>query len=283
MNASMLSIHSEEELDYVETLLDSSQTYWLGAIQLANSLPSFIWLDGSAFDFAKWKLGFPKTEKGRRCVAIAMDINGWWEENCESNFRQICQKTNDSLDLFFDKKFSNHFISALAKNQLLLRDKMTAIENEHENMRENIIEDLKSLEEMRSDETIKTLAVEEEESDEIERKRKEKKVNCTEPVNSGQCDKDIIRVYYDHKTTTCKAFSYSGCGGNSNRFISVKNCYRLCHPYYQQQMLKRQQKITKASATETFPDILTLITESTKTVSATKSSNGCLITHRSSN
>lgn len=26
----------------------------------------------------------------------------------------------------------------------------------------------------------------------------------------------------------------TGCGGNMNRFVSVKNCYKLCHPYYRQ-------------------------------------------------
>ncbi|KAI1278371.1 hypothetical protein HDE_14289 [Halotydeus destructor] len=57
---------------------------------------------------------------------------------------------------------------------------------------------------------------------------------CFQRVDPGPCGNDIVRIYYDHKTFTCKAFSYSGCGGNMNRFVSVKNCYKLCHPYYRQ-------------------------------------------------
>ncbi|KAI1278470.1 Tissue factor pathway inhibitor 2 [Halotydeus destructor] len=56
-------------------------------------------------------------------------------------------------------------------------------------------------------------------------------VECFQPPDSGTCAKDMVRVYYDHETRTCKPFSYTGCGGNANRFLSVKNCYRICHPY----------------------------------------------------
>ena len=33
---------------------------------------------------------------------------------------------------------------------------------------------------------------------------------CFLRVDPGPCGRDIVRVYYDHKTYTCKAFSYSG-------------------------------------------------------------------------
>ena len=33
---------------------------------------------------------------------------------------------------------------------------------------------------------------------------------CFQRVDPGPCGRDIIRVFYDHKTYTCKAFSYSG-------------------------------------------------------------------------
>lgn len=56
-------------------------------------------------------------------------------------------------------------------------------------------------------------------------------IECFQPPDSGSCGKDMVRVYYDHETRTCKPFSYTGCGGNANRFLSVKNCYRICHPY----------------------------------------------------
>lgn len=56
-------------------------------------------------------------------------------------------------------------------------------------------------------------------------------IECFQPADSGACGKDMVRVFYDHETRTCKPFSYTGCGGNANRFLSVKNCYRICHPY----------------------------------------------------
>ena len=33
---------------------------------------------------------------------------------------------------------------------------------------------------------------------------------CFQRVDPGPCGNDVVRVYYDHKTYTCKAFSYSG-------------------------------------------------------------------------
>jgi hypothetical protein len=56
-------------------------------------------------------------------------------------------------------------------------------------------------------------------------------IECFQPPDSGTCSKDLARIYYDHETRTCKPFSYTGCGGNANRFQSIKNCYRICHPY----------------------------------------------------
>lgn len=83
---------------------------------------------------------------------------------------------------------------------------------------------------------------------------------CFLSVDAGPCSQDLVRIYYDSKTFTCKSFSYSGiyknkwfsnheenkfnemyyylgCGGNANRFVSVKNCYKLCHPYYRQRFI----------------------------------------------
>lgn len=37
---------------------------------------------------------------------------------------------------------------------------------------------------------------------------------CFLRVDPGPCGRDIVRVYYDHKTYTCKAFSYSGSSDN---------------------------------------------------------------------
>ena len=69
------------------------------------------------------------------------------------------------------------------------------------------------------------------------------------PPDSGTCSKDLARIYYDHETRTCKPFSYTGCGGNANRFQSIKNCYRICHPY----RYKIKPKIPKLSEKPVIP------------------------------
>lgn len=37
--------------------------------------------------------------------------------------------------------------------------------------------------------------------------------------------------YFKSSTRQCEQFTYGGCEGNSNRFQSVEDCERTCHPY----------------------------------------------------
>ncbi|CAG2122930.1 unnamed protein product, partial [Medioppia subpectinata] len=53
---------------------------------------------------------------------------------------------------------------------------------------------------------------------------------CYQRVDPGPCGRDLIRVYYDARINRCIHFSFSGCGGNANRFVSIKNCYHICNP-----------------------------------------------------
>lgn len=39
-----------------------------------------------------------------------------------------------------------------------------------------------------------------------------------------------------NRELTC--YNFPGCGGNANRFVSIKNCYKLCHPYYRQRFIR---------------------------------------------
>lgn len=77
-------------------------------------------------------------------------------------------------------------------------------------------------------------------------------IECFLPSDPGTCAKDMIRVYYDHHTRTCKPFSYTGCGGNANRFFSVKNCYRICHPY-RYKVKPKVVKLTTRSPPRSLP------------------------------
>jgi hypothetical protein len=53
---------------------------------------------------------------------------------------------------------------------------------------------------------------------------------CSMPPDKGTGSDDIIRYYFNPIVQQCIPFSYSGLGGNPNRFLSVKNCYLICHP-----------------------------------------------------
>ncbi|VDL86867.1 unnamed protein product [Nippostrongylus brasiliensis] len=51
---------------------------------------------------------------------------------------------------------------------------------------------------------------------------------CQMAVDKGTCSRDLIRYYYDPTVDECKRFSYSGCGGNANRFMRRTNCRSRC-------------------------------------------------------
>ncbi|XP_066977996.1 papilin isoform X17 [Macrobrachium rosenbergii] len=51
---------------------------------------------------------------------------------------------------------------------------------------------------------------------------------CTLPKASGLCDETLPRWYYDSAEERCMPFYYTGCDGNSNRFISRGECEATC-------------------------------------------------------
>ncbi|NXI32269.1 TFPI1 inhibitor, partial [Sterrhoptilus dennistouni] len=51
---------------------------------------------------------------------------------------------------------------------------------------------------------------------------------CMTPMDRGLCRAKELRFFYDYLTGKCRPFSYSGCGGNENNFISRKSCLRIC-------------------------------------------------------
>ena len=51
---------------------------------------------------------------------------------------------------------------------------------------------------------------------------------CMKPKAEGGCDGDFTRWYYDHNLGHCLSFSYSGCSGNNNRFLTETECRNAC-------------------------------------------------------
>uniref|UniRef100_A0ABM5EPT0 Carboxypeptidase inhibitor SmCI-like n=1 Tax=Pogona vitticeps TaxID=103695 RepID=A0ABM5EPT0_9SAUR len=51
---------------------------------------------------------------------------------------------------------------------------------------------------------------------------------CELPVDVGICKAAFPRFYYDRQTKSCKPFSFGGCNGNSNNFLTMEDCAREC-------------------------------------------------------
>ncbi|XP_069771757.1 tissue factor pathway inhibitor 2 isoform X2 [Narcine bancroftii] len=53
---------------------------------------------------------------------------------------------------------------------------------------------------------------------------------CTEIKDRGTCAANILRYYFNQDIHRCERFSYTGCGGNDNNFITLKDCRKICQP-----------------------------------------------------
>lgn len=53
---------------------------------------------------------------------------------------------------------------------------------------------------------------------------------CVLPPSTGPCRAAIPAFYYDQSSGTCRQFIYGGCGGNANKFRSVRDCLTMCAP-----------------------------------------------------
>ncbi|CAL8294199.1 unnamed protein product [Merluccius merluccius] len=53
-------------------------------------------------------------------------------------------------------------------------------------------------------------------------------VLCLGILDRGHCAASMPRYYYKVSSGTCEQFSYSGCGGSSNNFVSRQSCVDTC-------------------------------------------------------
>ncbi|OQV22024.1 hypothetical protein BV898_03871 [Hypsibius exemplaris] len=51
---------------------------------------------------------------------------------------------------------------------------------------------------------------------------------CSEAADGGVCRANITRWYYNAATAKCETFTYSGCGGNKNRYLTEERCKSSC-------------------------------------------------------
>lgn len=53
-------------------------------------------------------------------------------------------------------------------------------------------------------------------------------VLCLDPLDKGKCSASFPRYYYNAASKKCEEFTYSGCGGSSNNFVSRQSCRDVC-------------------------------------------------------
>ncbi|KAH3859208.1 hypothetical protein DPMN_101924 [Dreissena polymorpha] len=54
---------------------------------------------------------------------------------------------------------------------------------------------------------------------------------CNLPPNRGPCKAMLERWYFDASSCKCKQFTYGGCEGNFNRFLTKQDCEGSCGSY----------------------------------------------------
>ena len=60
----------------------------------------------------------------------------------------------------------------------------------------------------------------------------EDSARCLEPLTVGDCKETLPAYFYNTLTHRCEPFSYSGCRGNGNRFLTLSQCETTCKRYY---------------------------------------------------
>jgi len=53
-------------------------------------------------------------------------------------------------------------------------------------------------------------------------------VGCNLPPDTGPCKAAFPMFYFDPATGTCESFTYGGCDGNTNRFVTQEVCQATC-------------------------------------------------------
>ncbi|XP_072269572.1 BPTI/Kunitz domain-containing protein-like [Pyxicephalus adspersus] len=51
---------------------------------------------------------------------------------------------------------------------------------------------------------------------------------CQLPKDDGLCDTDILRYFYNSTENKCHIFTYRGCFGNANNFMTKLECEKTC-------------------------------------------------------
>ncbi|XP_032084895.1 PI-actitoxin-Afv2a-like [Thamnophis elegans] len=56
---------------------------------------------------------------------------------------------------------------------------------------------------------------------------------CYYEPKLGWCYSPVVRYFFNHVRAQCMMFTYSGCMGNANNFLTFEECVRECQSYGQ--------------------------------------------------
>ena len=55
--------------------------------------------------------------------------------------------------------------------------------------------------------------------------------DCEDVLDRGNCSYSLERYAFDPHSHTCVSFTYSGCGGNANNFLTLGQCVEACRQF----------------------------------------------------
>ncbi|RWS01995.1 ladderlectin-like protein [Dinothrombium tinctorium] len=129
LNAQMATIHSAEENEFIRSIA-RNKYLWIGAVQSSNQFHSFVWIDGSEFNYTNWFLSDPNIPSAHCVWAAYASTGNWGDELCATKFNILCERILGRKNAFVIDKFpENNIVNVLIVNQARLMNRIEQLEN----------------------------------------------------------------------------------------------------------------------------------------------------------
>ncbi|KAI1308002.1 Collectin-12 [Halotydeus destructor] len=86
----LVKISNQIEQDYIHAMLESRESYWLGAVNKAGTL-HFTWLDGTSLSYERWYTNQPN--EAEQCSGVFYyEADGmWYDAACAYKLKSLCE------------------------------------------------------------------------------------------------------------------------------------------------------------------------------------------------